>query len=205
MNRRFFITALGALPLVSFGTFASAQNDPVVGELNAYLNSLQSVSARFTQQSSDGSVAAGMFYLQKPGKMRFEYDAPSPALLVADGKALAVFDRKSNRGPQRYPQSATPLSLLARDDIDITRSKFVQKLEASDAEVHLTMFNPDEPGSGAIKMIFERKPMALVEWIIIEGSGSESTVKLGPLSTDISLKNSLFSIPLTIRELENEG
>jgi len=204
MNRRFFITALGALPLVSFGTFASAQN-AVVDELNAYLNSLQSVTARFTQESADGSTVAGTFYLKKPGKMRFEYDPPSPALLVADGSALAVFDRKSNRGPQRYPQSSTPLSLLARPEIDIRRSKFVQLLEASSAEIHLTMFDPDEPGNGTIKMIFDREPMALVEWIITEGSGLQSTVRLGPLSTDISLSSALFSIPLTIRELENGG
>lgn len=204
MNRRFFISALAAAPVVSFGTFASAQN-VVVDELNTYLNSLQSVTARFTQHSADGSVANGTFYLQKPGKMRFEYDAPSPALLVADGNALAIFDKKSNRGPQRYPQSSTPLSLLSRANVDVTRSKFVQKLEAGSAEIHLTMFDPAEPSNGSIKMIFERNPMALTKWIVTDGSGLQSTVTLGPLNTGISLRSSLFSIPLTIRELENGG
>ncbi len=204
MNRRFFITAFGAASLVLSGGIASAQND-VVDELNTYLNSLISATAPFTQESADGSTATGTFYLQKPGKMRFEYDAPSPALLVADGQALAVFDKKSNRGPQRYPQSSTPLSLLTRPDIDIRRSKFVQLLEAGDTQMHLTLFDPDEPGIGTIKMIFDRKPMALVEWIIVDGAGLESVVKLGELTTNISLDSALFSIPKTILALQNEG
>jgi outer membrane lipoprotein-sorting protein len=204
MDRRFFIAALVAAPLVSFGSIASAQN-VVVDELNAYLNSLQSATASFTQESADGSTATGTFYLQKPGKMRFEYDAPSPALLVADGNALAVFDKKSNRGPQRYPQSGTPLSLLTRSDIDIRRSKFVQQLEAGTTQMHLTLFDPAEPGNGSIKMIFDRNPMALVEWIIVDGSGLESVVRLGNMTTNISLNRALFSIPLTIRALENDG
>ncbi|MHA1128804.1 MAG: LolA family protein [Alphaproteobacteria bacterium] len=204
MKRRNFIMALGAASLVSFGSVASAQN-AVVDELNAYLNSLVSARAPFTQESADGSVSTGTFYLQKPGKMRFEYDAPSPALLVADGNALAVFDKKSNRGPQRYPQSSTPLSLLTRANIDITRSKFVQKLEAGSAQIHLTLFDPENPGNGSIKMIFDRNPMALVEWIIVDGSGLESVVKLGTLTTSISLDGALFSIPMTIRALEQDG
>lgn len=204
MNRRFFIAAFGAASLVLSGGIASAQND-VVDELNTYLNSLISATAPFTQESADGSTATGTFYLQKPGKMRFEYDAPSPALLVADGQALAVFDKKSNRGPQRYPQSSTPLSLLTRPDIDIRRSKFVQLLEAGDTQMHLTLFDPDEPGIGSLKMIFDRNPMALVEWIIVDGSGLESVVKLGPLTTNISLDSALFSIPKTILALQNEG
>ena len=204
MNRRFFITALGAAPLVSFGNIANAQN-VVVNELNAYLDSLITARAPFTQESADGSTATGTFYLQKPGKMRFEYDPPSPALLVADGNVLAIFDKKSNRGPQRYPQSSTPLSLLSRSDIDIRRSRFVQQLEAGRTQIHLTLFDPENPRNGSIKMIFDRNPMALVEWIIVDGSGLKSVIRLGRLTTNISLNSALFSIPLTIRALKDDG
>jgi len=204
MNKRFFLAALSAAYLAFFGSFASAQT-AIVDELNAYLNSLVSATATFTQESADGSTATGTFYLQKPGKMRFEYDAPSPALLVADGQVLAVFDKKSNRGPQRYPQTSTPLSMLTRPDIDIRRSKFVQLLEAGTTQMHLTLFDPEKPEIGSIKMIFDRNPMALVEWIIVDGSGLESVVKLGTLTTNISLDNALFSIRKTLQALENEG
>lgn len=71
--------------------------------------------------------------------------------------------------------------------------------------MHLTLFDPDRPGNGSIKMIFERNPMALIEWIIVDGSGLESVVKLGKLTTNISLDSALFSIQKTIRALNRGG
>jgi outer membrane lipoprotein-sorting protein len=204
MLKKIYHAAIGAALLVLFSSAANAQN-AVVDEVNTYLNSLITARAAFTQESADGSIATGTFYLQKPGKMRFEYDEPSPALLVADGSVLAIFDKKSNRGPQRYPQSSTPLSLLSRSNIDIQRSKFVQKLEAGRTEIHLTLFDPEAPNNGSIKMIFKRNPVRLVQWIVVERSGLESVIRLGPMTTNISLNSALFSIPLTIRALGQGG
>lgn len=201
MDRRFFISALSAATVVSFGLPANAQN-AVIDSINEYLTNLQSATARFTQESADGSTATGMFYLQKPGKMRFEYDAPSPALIVADGQALAIFDRKSNRGPQRYPQSSTPLSLLTRQNVSVTSSKFVRLIEEKGGQIHVTMFDPAKPDNGTMRMIFDRNPVELAEWVIIDSSGLESVVKLGPLTKNISLDSRLFSIPHTINALK---
>ena len=201
MNRRFLLAALCAAPLVTIGGSAFAQQS-VVDDINEYLTNLQSATARFTQRSSDGSVVAGTFYLQKPGKMRFEYDPPSPALIVADGHALAVFDRKSNRGPQRYPQSSTPLSLLTRQNVSVTESKFVRLIETKGGQIHVTMFDPEAPKNGTMRMIFDRNPVELAEWVIVDGSGVESVVKLGPLSKNIDLNRRLFSIPNTIADLK---
>jgi len=201
MNRRFLLAALCAAPLVAIGGPAFAQQS-VIDDINEYLTNLQSATARFTQRSSDGSVATGTFYLQKPGKMRFEYDPPSPALIVADGHALAVFDRKSNRGPQRYPQSSTPLSLLTRQNVSVTQSKFVRMIETKGGQIHVTMFDPEAPQNGTMRMIFDQNPVELAEWVVIDGSGVESVVKLGPLSKNISLNSRLFSIPHTIADLK---
>ncbi|MEO1918870.1 MAG: outer membrane lipoprotein carrier protein LolA [Paracoccaceae bacterium] len=204
MLKKIHHAAIGAALLVLSCSAANAQN-AVVDEVNTYLNSLITARAAFTQESADGSIATGTFYLQKPGKMRFEYDEPSPALLVADGSVLAIFDKKSNRGPQRYPQSSTPLSLLSRSNIDIQRPKFVQKLEADHTEIHLTLFDPEAPNNGSIKMIFKRNPVRLVKWIVVERSGLESVIRLEPMTTNISLNSALFSIPLTIRALGQGG
>ncbi len=193
MDRRIFIAALCAAPLVSFGEVANAQN-AVVDAVNAYLTGLQSATARFTQESSDGSVVNGTFYLQKPGKMRFEYDPPSPALIIADGETLAIYDRKSTRGPQRYSQSSTPMSLLSRNDIDVTQSRFVRLIEVLGGQVHVTMYDPEKPDNGTMRMVFDQNPMALRSWVIVESNGLESVVNLGPLTTGISLDRRLFDI-----------
>lgn len=204
MNRRFLLAALCAAPLVTIGGPAFAQQSVIDG-INDYLTNLQSATARFTQRSSDGSVATGTFYLQKPGKMRFEYDPPSPALIVADGQALAVFDRKSNRGPQRYSLSSTPLSLLTRQNVNVTQSKFVRMIETKGGQIHVTMFDPQAPGNGTMRMIFDQNPIELAEWVIVDGSGVESVVKLGPLSKNIQLDSRLFSIPHTIAALKDDN
>lgn len=203
MDRRIFIAALCAAPLVSFGEVANAQN-AVVDSVNAYLTGLQSATARFTQESSDGSVVNGTFYMAKPGKMRFEYDPPSPALIIADGSALAIFDKKSSRGPQRYSQSSTPLSLLSRNDIDVTKSKFVRLIETRNGQIHMTMFDPEKPDNGTMRMIFDQNPMELVGWVISESNGLESLVNLGPLTKNISLDHQLFNIVHNI-QLQRDG
>lgn len=202
MNRRFFTAALCAAPLIGMSDIAFAQN-AVVDAVNTYLSNLKTATARFTQESADGSVATGTFYLQKPGKLRFEYDPPSPAMIIADGAIMAIFDNKSNRGPQRYPQSETPLSLLTRTDIDVTQSKFVRLIEVKGGQVHVTMFDPENQRRGTMRMIFDQSPMVLRKWVIIDGSGLESTVQLGPLSENISLDNKLFSVAHAVRQIED--
>lgn len=204
MDRRIFIAALCAAPLVSFGSPASAGN-AVVDTVNTYLTNLISAQARFRQESSDGTVLNGTFYLQKPGKMRFEYDPPSPALIIADGSALAVFDRKSTRGPQRYPQNSTPLSLLSRNNIDVTKTKYVRRIEVRGGRIYVIMFDPDEPNIGTMTLVFTENPMELVEWVITERSGAESRVKLGALTKNISIDSHLFNITYNVRALENDS
>lgn len=201
MDRRFFISALSAATVVLSAQTGLAQN-AVIDSVNEYLTNLQSATARFTQDNADGSTSTGTFYLQKPGKMRFEYDAPSPALIVADGQALAIFDRKSNRGPQRYPQASTPLSLLTRANVSVTSSKFVRLIEEKGGNIHVTMYDPAEPGNGTMRMIFDQNPVVLTAWVIIDSSGLESVVNLGPLTENVSLDSRLFSIPHTITALK---
>ncbi len=186
---------------MTFGEIATAQN-AVVDAVNTYLTNLVTATARFTQESADGSVATGTFYLQKPGRMRFEYDPPSPAMIIADGEILAIFDRKSSRGPQRYPQSQTPLSLLTRQNIDVTRSKFVRLIETKGGKIHVTMFDPEEPDNGTMRMIFSQNPMELVQWVIIDGAGLESVVKLGPLTKNTALDRKLFSVSWANTQIE---
>lgn len=201
MNRRFFTLALCATSLVSLGDIAHAQN-AVVESVNTYLTNLKTATAQFTQESADGSILTGTFYLQKPGRLRFEYDPPSPAMIIADGQIMAIYDAKSSRGPQRYPQSKTPLSLLTRNDIDVTKSRFVRLIEVKNDQVHVTMFDPEKPDNGTMRMIFDQDPMELVAWVVVDGAGLESVVKLGDLTTNISLENRLFSIPYANQQLE---
>lgn len=186
-----------------FAAPAYAQNESV-DRLNTYLTNLRSATATFRQENADGTEFTGTFYLKKPGRMRFEYNAPSDSLVVSDGRTLAIFDAKSNVSPQRYPQRRTPLSLLSLDDIDVTNSIFVRRIEEQDGRAYMTMYDPEKPRNGQMVMIFEIEPeMRLVEWILTDKSGLETHVYLDELRTGEALGSRLFNISWNVTDFES--
>jgi len=197
MDRRSFMAGCTAL----LATPALAQNESI-NRLNTYLTELRSATATFLQENADGTSITGTFYLKKPGRMRFEYNAPSDSLVVADGRTLAIFDAKSNVSPQRYPQRRTPLSLLSEDNIDVTSSVFVRRIEERNGRAFVTMFDPEKPRNGQMVMIFETNPMQLVEWVLTDKSGLETHVYLDSLQTGIELRSRLFNIGWNITDFE---
>jgi len=198
MDRRNFLTIASGLALASAMPSGLMAQNTVVDALNAYLNGLTRARARFRQDSPDGTETSGTFYLLKPGKMRFEYDAPAQSLVIADGTNLALFDAKSNAGPQRYPQRQTPLSLLSMRNIDVTSSRFVRRVDIIDSRALVTLFDPEAPENGQMIMIFDTEPMALREWILTDRSGLETHVFLETLDTDAQFPTRLFNIAFNI-------
>lgn len=181
---------------------AYAQNESIT-RLNSYLTNLRSATATFRQENADGTEITGTFYLKKPGKMRFEYDAPSDSLVVADGRTLAIFDAKSNVSPQRYPQRRTPLSLLSLDDVDVTSSIFVRRIEERGGRAYMTMYDPEKPRNGQMVMVFTIAPMALVEWVLTDKSGLQTNVYLDELQTGVDLQSRIFNIAWSTTDFEN--
>ncbi len=204
MNRRKFIATSAACLALVPATWVLAQENPLIGQLNAYLSSLTTAQARFSQENADGTVISGSFFLKKPGQMRFEYDAPSDSLVIASGRTIAIFDAKSNAGPQRYPQNRTPLSLLSMANIDVTNSIFVRRIEERNGRSYITLFDPEKPQNGSMVMIFDNAPMALREWIVQDRSGLETRVYLDELQTGIELENRLFNIGYNLLQFERE-
>ena len=198
MDRRLFMAGCAA----AMASPALAQNESI-NRLNIYLTNLRSAVARFRQDNPDGTTSTGTFFMKKPGKMRFEYDAPTDSLMVADGRTLAIFDAKSNVSPQRYPQRRTPLSMLSADDIDITSSVFVRRVEERGGRAYVTMYDPEKPRNGQMVMIFDINPMQLVEWILTDKSGLETHVFLEELQTGVELRSRLFSIGWNINDFES--
>ncbi len=107
------------VPANIFTSF-DANQKAQAARVSAYLSSLQTVIGNFVQVGPDGTKTKGDFYIQKPGKMRFEYDEPSPIAIVADGQTLVVRDRKLAT-QDVYPLSQTPLRFLLSDRIDLLK------------------------------------------------------------------------------------
>ena len=194
MDRRPLLLALAALPL-SIALPAAAQSVNAA-PINAYLQQLRTAQGRFTQTNPDGSRQTGTFRLSKPGRIRFDYDSPKGALVVADGNWVGVFDPKSNRNPTRYPLQNTPLQMLLRDSISLAEPGLVLGATKDARGTHITVVDPRAPKDGRLVMTFSENPIQLREWEVISNTGQRTKVALTELRTGGPIDRNLFSIEL---------
>jgi outer membrane lipoprotein-sorting protein len=191
MDRRSLLFALALLPLARP---AAAAVD--VSAVERYLVGLRSAQGHFRQTNPNGSTQSGTFYLAKPGRIRFEYDQPKGAMVIADGSWVGVFDPKSNRNPTRYPLDKTPLGLLLRDRLSLTQPGLVLGATQDAGGIHITVVDPRSPDSGRMVMTFAPSPVSLREWEITTKAGARTRVALADMTTNITLDPSLFNIEL---------
>lgn len=163
-----------------------------LGEISSYLNGIGTAQGNFTQINADGSTSQGQLYIKRPGRMRFEYDAPGSTVVVAGAGAVVILDAKSNTPPETYPLDRTPLSVLLARDVDLGRARMVVGHDFDGTATRVTAQDPDNPEYGRIEMVFTAGPTALREWVIHDGNGTATTVILGDLTRGGALPNRLF-------------
>lgn len=194
MKRREFLGSLAAATALPLATPALAASKISLGELNRYLNSLKTAQGGFTQINPDGTLSKGTFYLSRPGRMRFEYKPPNDALVVAGQGKLAIFDKKSNQGPQQYPLHRTPLNIILRDRVNLNQSGMLMRHDSDGKSTSITAQDPEHPNYGNVKLVFTGSPTELRQWIVTDESGQKTTVVLGKLKTGGRLPVGLFDI-----------
>lgn len=201
ITRRFCFLAL---PLVLAG-FAAAPSDAQqlsLGEVSGYLNSFTSAEGEFTQINADGTISTGTIFIKRPGRVRFEYNPPEQSLVVAGGGQVAIFDPRSNTGPDRYPLTQTPLKIILESNIDLTRTNMVTNHTSDGTTTTVTAQDPDRPELGSIQMVYTGNPVELRQWIVTDDTGQQTTVILGDLEKDGRVPDILFNIQ---REMRNWG
>lgn len=187
------IRSLALAPALIIGLAFPAMAERIsLSEISRYLNSLTTLTSEFTQVNPDGTVSTGTLFIQRPGRVRFEYDNDS-TLLLASGGNVAVFDSKSNGGPQQYPLSQTPLSIILDANVDLGRQNMVTGHSEKNNATVVTAQDPQRPENGNIQMVFSN-PTELRQWIVTDNSGQKTTVILGEMSKGGSIPASRFSI-----------
>ena len=186
-----------ALPLLMILPLAAAQQsqvaaavpapftDPLsvtsdLARLDASLNNTQSFSGRFTQYGADGGVDKGLILIQRPGKMRFEYDRPNPLLIVSDGVTLTQKDRALET-EDRVPLSATPLNFFLKEDVNLARDTEVISLIKTPMETRVTARDGSGEMDGEITMVFDANTLAFKAWNIADSFGGVTRVVLSDL------------------------
>lgn len=191
MNRRHFL--LAPLALAAFATPAFAAKISL-NALSNYINSITTAQSPFTQINGDGTISTGTLYIRRPGRIRFEYNPPEKSLVMAGGGQVAIFDGKSNTGPEQYPIKRTPLSLILERNVDLNRRQMVVGHSVDGPKTIVKAQDPEHPEYGNIQLVFTGDPIELRQWIITDGSGFQTTVILGALQTGVTLSARLFDI-----------
>lgn len=190
MNRRLALLA----PLAFVLPFPAAAEKLPLKEISAYLNSLTTVESDFTQVNSDGSISTGKIYINRPGRVRFEYAPPDRSLVIAGAQQVAIFDSKSNQPPEQYPLKRTPLNLILAQNVDLGRAKMVVGHTEDGTSTRVRAQDPDHPEYGSIELVFTGNPVELRQWVITDDLGAQTTVILGELKKGGKMGARLFDI-----------
>ncbi len=166
-------------------------------KVSAYLSNVQQLVGNFVQVGPDGSRVKGEFYMQKPGRVRFEYDPPSPIEIIADGQSVVVRDRKLAT-QDLYPLSQTPLRFLLSDRIDLLRDTTVVAVRSDD--VYVTVVIEERQaliGTSRLMMMLGAKDYQLRQWTITDPQGYDTTVAVSNLDATKRPDPGLFRIDYT--------
>jgi len=173
-------------------------------EISGFLNDLTTAKSSFTQINPDGTISTGTLYIKRPGRARFEYDPPDPALVMAGGGTVAIFDRKSNEPPQQFPLKRTPLAVILKRNVDLTEANMITGHSADDASTTITAQDPENPDIGYIELVFTADPVELRQWVITDEGGNQTTVILGDMERGLDLQASLFSVPVELQKMREQ-
>ncbi|MDQ7070359.1 MAG: outer membrane lipoprotein carrier protein LolA [Rhodobacterales bacterium] len=167
-----------------------------LSEISAFLNAMKTAKSPFTQINDDGTISTGTLFIKRPGRVRFEYNPPDDTLVLASGGAVAIFDSKSNAGPQTYPLNKTPLSIILGKNVNLGQARMVTGHGYDGTATTITAQDPDHPEYGNIQLVFTPNPVQLRQWVINDDTGSQTTVILGDLQAGGILRDSIFNIQL---------
>ncbi|MEL7029022.1 MAG: outer-membrane lipoprotein carrier protein LolA [Pseudomonadota bacterium] len=169
----------------------------------AYIESIDTLKGRFAQISPDGALATGAFYLKRPGRVRFEYDPPSPTLVVADGVRVVIQDRDLET-TDGYPINATPLKFLLGENIDRDEIRVLDVIREPGA-LTVAVASRDEETPGSIAVTLAEPALELRQWVVTDAQGLQTTVILSDLQRAVDLDPGLFVARDTRRFLDSDG
>lgn len=169
----------------------------IINRVDNYLSNTQILTGNFVQVGPDGSRSKGEFFISKPGRVRFEYDPPSPISIVADGQSVVVRDRRLAT-QDVYPLSQTPLRFLLAGHVNLLKDTNLVAVYADDVFVTVVVEEKNGlVGTSRMMIMFSAKDMQLKQWTVTDPQGYDTTVAVYNLDTSTRPDPSLFRIDYT--------
>lgn len=166
----------------------------LVDRVSLYLSTISTLVGDFVQVGPDGTKSAGQFYLQKPGRVKFEYNPPNPIDITADGRQVSVRNRNLDT-QDLFPLSQTPLRFILSDRIDLRRETNIIGVYADDIFATVVI-EEKQPliGTSRLMMMFDAKNLQLKQWTVTDAQGFDTTVAVSNLDTATRPDPAIFTI-----------
>lgn len=201
LTRRHLLAGAAAATAVGLAAPALAQaglnadQQRLVARAQTYMNSMTSVRGRFVETGPRGQRSQGGFYLRRPGRMRFEYDAPSRLVVVADGSFIHRWDPRLEVY-QRLPTNQTPLSLLLDNTAGFSNRYIrIESVTPTSDGCQIVLRDARRPREGSLTLVFGGSSYRLREWTVRDAQGAATRVQLATITPASNLSDSLFRNP----------
>ena len=182
----------GAAPPRTSQFTAAPEQVAIIQKINGYFNELKNLEGDFQQTDADDKRKKGKFYIERPGKVRFDYSLPSRQKIISNGKYLAIEDHDLNTA-DRYPLESTPFRLLLTKDVDLMRDAHILALDAGDNVVVVTLQDKEAGNGGQIRLFFDWPALQLKEWIISDPQGLNTRIQLADMQINKDADPKLFT------------
>ncbi|MBA4225490.1 MAG: outer membrane lipoprotein carrier protein LolA [Hyphomonas sp.] len=177
---------------------SGAERAALLKEASQALATVKTARGRFEQYSPDGSFSTGQFAMQRPGKVRFDYDDPVPLLMVSDGTTVALQDSDLET-TDRVPLKSTPLSLLLSDRLDFESQANVIDVRRANGRTNITVQDKSGDMEGTLTLVLASADNSLVGWRTTDANGGNTSVTLTNVETGARLNPRLF----ILRDFDN--
>ncbi|MBQ4399943.1 MAG: outer membrane lipoprotein carrier protein LolA [Alphaproteobacteria bacterium] len=178
--------------LVLLATFSAQAEKVDLKKIEDYLNNLKTLKAGFVQMASNGGTAEGKIYISKPSKIRMEYTAPEPLLIVGNGDYIIYYDKEleqvTNIDYKDIPATVILTKQIKFDNVNLK----ITDLYKDSGQTSITVETPKTPGVKPITLVFDNEPLRLKQWKVIDQQNIEVTISLFDIEQDIELDDSLF-------------
>lgn len=183
----------------------TAQQQADLAKIGAYLNTIHTLKSNFAQLGPQGQIDQGTLYIEKPGRMRFEFQPPSALLIVATGGNIYVKNARLN-SVSRYDLSDTPLGILLNSDVNLARNPAILGVEEQAGALMVRARTSTNRSQANILLIFSYPQIELRQWVVRDNQGGSTTVALSGTETGVTLDDTLFAVPVkTLPAPKNGG
>jgi outer membrane lipoprotein-sorting protein len=183
--------AFAALP----GTALALNEDDrtALAAIAKKLSAIDTMNGKFVQFDPNGQQRQGKFFMQRPGRVRFQYDPPTMVNVIADGKSVLVFDKKMHTY-DIWPLSQTPLRLLLDSGLDLAASDRVTNVSIASDVVEVQLRDHTRFSNGTLALTFDRGSSELRQWVVTDEQGLQTVVTLYNVEIGNRLPADLFKI-----------